>query len=56
MCDPKKLGIPRDDRKPFFSKVEDLTNLYAYTIGLGGSYGHKFKPIELPELVNFMGW
>ena len=55
MCNPKKSGIPRDEWKSFFSKVEELTNLYAYKIGLGGSYVHKFKPIDLHELVNFDG-
>ena len=39
--------------KLFFSKVEEFTNSHAYSIGLGVSYGHKFKPIELHELVNF---
>ena len=29
--------------------------MYAYSIGLGGSYGHKFKPVELHELVHFDG-
>jgi hypothetical protein len=36
------------------SKVVRFTNVCAYyTIGLGGSYGHKFKPIDLDELVHF---
>ena len=30
-------------------------NLYAYSIGLGGSYGHKFKLVEIHELVHFDG-
>ena len=43
------------DRQPFCSEVKGLTNFYAYSIGLGGSYGHKFKPVELCELVHFDG-
>ena len=29
--------------------------MYAYSISLGGSYGHKFKRVELHELVRFDG-
>lgn len=55
MCDPSKSGINADPRKAFYSKVEGFTNSYAYSIGLGGSYGHKFKPVDLAELVHFDG-
>ena len=27
--------------------------MYAYSISLGGSYGHKFKPAEIHYLVRF---
>ena len=27
--------------------------MYVYSIGLGGSYGNKFKPAKLHELVHF---
>ena len=30
--------------------------MYAYSIGLGGSHGHKFKPVELHELFHFDGF
>jgi hypothetical protein len=55
MCDPTKSGITNDPRKGFYSKVEGFTNSYAYSIGLGGSYGHRFKSIDLNELVHFDG-
>ena len=55
MCDPAQSGIDGDPRKAFYSKVEGFTNSYAYSIGLGGSYGHKFKPVDLDELVRFDG-
>ena len=29
--------------------------MYAYGIGLGGSYGHEFDTITVPELVHFDG-
>ena len=48
ICDPKRSGIQGDYRQSFFSEVEGFTNLYAYSIGLGGSYGHKFKTVDLP--------
>ena len=55
ICDPKRLVIQDDDRQLFCSEVEGFTNLYAYSISLVGSYGHKFKPVELHELVHFDG-
>ena len=55
ICNPTRSGIPGDARKPFFSKVEEFTNSYTYSIGLRGLYRHRFKPIELHELVNFDG-
>jgi hypothetical protein len=55
ICDPTKSGIDADPRKAFYSKVEGFTNSYAYSIGLGGSYGHRFKSIDLHELVHFDG-
>ena len=32
-----------------------MTNFYAYSIGLGGSYGHKLKPAKIHYLVRFDG-
>ena len=29
--------------------------MYAYSIGLGGLYGHKFKPAKIHDLVCFDG-
>ena len=55
ICDPKRSGIKEDNRKPFYSEVERLSNIYAFSIGLGGSYGHAFKTITLDELVRFDG-
>jgi hypothetical protein len=55
MGDPKMSGITADPRKPFYSQVEKFSNLYAIQIGLGGSYGHRFKNIVLNELVRFDG-
>jgi hypothetical protein len=47
------LGINANPQKVFYSKVETFSNLpvYAIQIGLGGSYGHRFKNIVLDELV-----
>ena len=37
----------------FYDKVEQFSNLYAMQMGLGGSYGHTFKPINIAELLHF---
>jgi hypothetical protein len=55
ICDPKRSDIVDDPRKPFYCQVESYSNSYAYSIGLGGSYGHKFRVIELHELVRYDG-
>jgi hypothetical protein len=53
VCDPKRSGIKDDPRVPFCTKVEGWTQKYAHSIGLGGSYGHEFKAVMVPELVHF---
>jgi hypothetical protein len=51
MCDPNMSGVEADPQKAFYSKIKTFLNLYAIQIGLGGSYGHRFKNIVLDELV-----
>jgi hypothetical protein len=53
MCDPTKSGIHWDLRHAYYTKVEKWTQKYATSLGLGGSYGHEFKQILVPELVQF---
>jgi hypothetical protein len=53
MCDPTKSGIDGDPRRPYYTNVEAWTQKYATTLGLGGSYGHEFKPVLAQELVHF---
>ena len=53
--DPEKSGVEDDDRLPYYSKVEQWSNLYAYQIGLGGSYGHEFKSVSLKEILHHDG-
>jgi hypothetical protein len=51
ICDPKCSGIKDDPQKPFYSEVvERFLNIYAFSIGLGGSNQHTFKTITLDEL------
>ena len=38
-------------RLPYYFQVDKWSNIYAYQIGLGGSYGHGFKPVKLPEII-----
>jgi hypothetical protein len=54
-CNSKKAGILNDPRKPFYSEVEVFLQKYALDIGLGGAYGHAFKPLILDEIVHFDG-
>ena len=55
ICDTSKSGVPNDPRKNFFSRVEIFTNKYALSIGLGGTYGHKFENVTAKELANWWG-
>ena len=55
MGDPTRSGVLGDPRLPFYHDVEQFSNTYAFSIGLGGSYGHEFKIITLPELVRWDG-
>ncbi|KAG7337431.1 hypothetical protein IV203_034509 [Nitzschia inconspicua] len=46
---------PNDPRKSYYPEVMRWTKNYAHHIGLGGSYGHRFKEVMIPELVHFDG-
>ena len=50
LCDTSLSGIREEKQLPYYSEVEKCSNLYAYQIGLGGYYGHVFKPVKLPEI------
>ena len=55
ICNPQFSGVEGDPRMAFYSDVEVFSLMYAYQIGLGGSYGHSFKTLSLDELVRFDG-
>ena len=55
ICDVSKSGVEDDQRMPFYSKVEEWSNIYALGIGLGGTYGHTYKNVTSKELVRFDG-
>ena len=55
MCDTERSGIDGDGRLPYYVKLEEWSNLYAYQIGLGGSYGHEFKNVSLTEILRHDG-
>ena len=55
MCDVGKSGIVDDPRMSYYSEVEKWTQMYASAIGLGGSYGHTFAEVKIPELVRHDG-
>ena len=48
-------GILNDPRSSFFCEEERCTNASKYESGIGGSYGHPWKPVTARELVNFHG-
>jgi hypothetical protein len=54
--DPKRSGVEGDLRMPFYTDVTGFTNIYgASELGMAGTYGHKFKPASLEEMVKFDG-
>ena len=55
ICDTEKSGVKKDGRLSYYSKVEEWSNLYAYQIGLGGSYGHEFKSVSIKEILKHDG-
>ena len=55
ICDVEYSGVSDDGRLPYYSKLEEWSNLYAYQIGLGGSYGHEFKNLTLKEILQHDG-
>ena len=55
MCDTPLSGILEDKRLPYYYEVDKWSNLYTYQISLGGSYGHGFKPVKLPEMFCHVG-
>ena len=50
LCDTTLSGIREYKRITYYSEVDKWMNLYAYQIGIGGSYGHSFKPMKLLDL------
>jgi hypothetical protein len=41
---------------PFYTDVSRFTNIYGASVfGMAGTYGHKFKPVTLEEMVQFDG-
>ena len=35
---------------PYYSEVDKWSNLYAYHIGIGGSYSHGFKTVNIYDI------
>jgi hypothetical protein len=53
--DPKRSGVKNNTWKPFYNEVERFSNIYGFSIGLGGLFGHAFKTTMLDELVHYNG-
>ena len=41
---------------PYYSEVDKWSNLYTYHIGIGRSYGHGFKTVNLSEIIFHNGY
>ena len=54
LCDTSLSRIREDKWITYYSEVEKWSNLYAYQIGLGVSYGHGFKTVKISEFVSMM--
>ena len=55
LCDTSFSGVQERKRVFNYSKVEKLSNIYAYQICFGGSYRLGFKPVKLTETVYHYG-
>ena len=44
-----------EQKMSYYHKLEEWSNLYAYQIGLGGSYSYDFKYIKIFEIVRHNG-
>ena len=55
LCDTSLSGIREDKQFLYYYEVEKWSDLYVYQIGLVGSYGHGFKPVNLPENICHYG-
>ena len=55
MCHPSKSDIVNDPRFTFFTSVESFTNIYKFSTGIGGSYGHKWNHVAMTEFVRLNG-
>ena len=55
LCETSLPVIRKDKRMAHYSEVEEWSNLSAYHIGLGGSYGHGFKNVKLSGIVCHCG-
>ena len=53
MCHPSKSDIVNDPSVPYLTYVESFTNIYNFSTGLGGSYGHGWKHVDVNYLVQF---
>jgi hypothetical protein len=54
--DPKRSGVDGDRLMPYYTEVTGFTNIYgASEFCMAGTYGHKFKPACLEEMVKFDG-
>ena len=51
LCDTPPSRIQEDKRLPYYSEVEKGSNIHAFHIGIGGSYGHRLKLVKFPGII-----
>ena len=55
ICDPSKSGIENDPRKPFYTNVTHLSNLYKHQQQFGNIYGHHISEAAVQEFLRWDG-
>ena len=55
MCHPSKSDIVNYPRIMYFTSAESFTNIYNFSTGVGRGSGHKWKNVDMTEIVQFNG-
>ena len=53
MCHPSKSEIINDPRFLYLTSVGSFKNIYKFSTGIGGSYGHKWKNFDVTGIFRF---
>ena len=56
LCETSLYIIREEKQLPYYSEVDKWSNIYAYHIDFGGSYGHIFKTVNIYEMFCHYGF